>query len=901
MAEDLFGDIPAANPAPKVGPDFDVALKFLRKLRPGRAVHNLVARKPDTFVTLDDGRTIPDIKGITLDARDEEGIRDFIRKHTARGCDLYYSVNEVSPHTGHKKASADTIVRLHGVYIDVDPRKAKEGENPAEVFAQERWRLMAMAKALAADLIAPPTYIVDSGSGIQAVWLVDKPVDKTELLEARFRAHSYGAYTLHREAGADSTVYNIDRILRLPGTVNFQSEKKRKQGRQEAPTRLLSWTGDRYSPEALDAVSPYVVPPRSAGGSGVVGSVKCDWPLVEGVVELADIDEDVRDRLAAWRSADSKNDALWSGRFRDGGAQDETGSGLAFTLIGRLKRSGLFNITESGMLCRAWGLAGGYPVDARDLERCWGRSAEGPVLTTAEDDFEVVDVGAELEEFERRLAEDRAARAADFADGTVDLIGGTPVTSRASEPAAPPSRRDSAAAGTGANRSKALMASDLLGKTGSNNDAREVLNEKYAFVLMSSGHAIVRETVTQAGALRREFVKEDTFHKLHASADFWPEGAKKPVSLTKSWMEWPKRRTYLGVVFEPGRDVPGYVNQWTGFAVTPNSEDAEQRCGLFLDMVKQSICGHDETSYRWVMTWLAQMFQEPRRKPPTALVLKGGKGVGKNTFGEMVGKLLGEHFKMLTSAKEVTGNFNAHMERCLLAFVDEAFWSGDKAADSALKTQITGHTRRVERKGMESYDVPNYTRYIIAGNEDWVVPASEDERRYNCLETPGGHANDMDYWQAIRDQMDGGGYEALLHILLTWDLKAIDIRRLLKTKALADQKMESLDPIGRWVHESLRAGYLLGCEEGFEGTEWPERVGTAEILRYVQRYMRDHNIRAWVPSIDKIGRRLKTILPGVHRKQANDKKSYFYVLPAIEDARANFDKFIGHPIAWDGE
>lgn len=448
MAEDLFGDIPAVTPALKTGPDMDVALKFLRKLRPGRAVHNLVARKPDTFITLGDGRTIPDIKGITLDARDEEGIRDFIRRHTARGCDLYYSVNEVSPHTGHKKASADTIVRLHGVYIDVDPRKAAEGENPAEVFAQERWRLLAMAKSLAGDLVAPPTYIVDSGSGIQAVWLVDKPVDKTELLEARFRAHCYGAYTLHREAGADSTVYNIDRILRLPGTVNFQSEKKRKQGRQEAPTRLLSWTGERYPTEGLDAVSPYVVPPRS-GGSGGAGAVKCDWPMVEGIAELADVDEAVRERLAAWRSSDSKNEALWSGRFREGGAQDETGSGLAFTLIGRLKRSGLFTVTEAGMLCRAWGLAGDHPVDARDLERCWGRSAEGAVRTTAEDDFEVVEVGAAVEANDAKLRERRDAMKARRQVGglggeTAD--GGGGVSSGEAKPALTPEEKAKKAA-----------------------------------------------------------------------------------------------------------------------------------------------------------------------------------------------------------------------------------------------------------------------------------------------------------------------------------------------------------------------------------------------------------------------------------------------------------------------
>lgn len=51
--------------------------------------------------------------------------------------------------------------------------------------------------------------------------------------------------------------------------------------------------------------------------------------------------------------------------------------------------------------------------------------------------------------------------------------------------------------------------------------------------------------------------------------------------------EHPQRREYAGLVFAPGRDVPGYFNLWRGFAVEPRPGD----CSKFLAHLRARLAG----------------------------------------------------------------------------------------------------------------------------------------------------------------------------------------------------------------------------------------------------------------------------------------------------------------------
>jgi phage/plasmid-associated DNA primase len=149
--------------------------------------------------------------------------------------------------------------------------------------------------------------------------------------------------------------------------------------------------------------------------------------------------------------------------------------------------------------------------------------------------------------------------------------------------------------------------------------------------------------------------------------------------------------------------------------------------------IRAILCNSDAEAFEWVLNWLARAVQQPDCPGEVALVLCGGRGAGKGMFARAVASLFGQHARQISQARHLTGNFNAHLADCVLLFVDEAFWAGDKQGESVLKSIITEPTLAIEKKGLDVVMVPNMLDVIMASNNTWVVPAGLDERRFLVL------------------------------------------------------------------------------------------------------------------------------------------------------------------------
>ena len=136
----------------------------------------------------------------------------------------------------------------------------------------------------------------------------------------------------------------------------------------------------------------------------------------------------------------------------------------------------------------------------------------------------------------------------------------------------------------------------------------------------------------------------------------------------------------------------------------------------------------------WLIGWLAYCVQHPGRQAEVAVVLRGLKGTGKGMVGQMLMRIFRDHSLHITNSKHLVGNFNAHLVDALFLFLDEAFWAGDKQGEGTLKALITERTLMIEPKGVDSFQMPNRLKILMATNNDWVVPASADERRYFVLD-----------------------------------------------------------------------------------------------------------------------------------------------------------------------
>lgn len=288
--------------------------------------------------------------------------------------------------------------------------------------------------------------------------------------------------------------------------------------------------------------------------------------------------------------------------------------------------------------------------------------------------------------------------------------------------------------------------------------------------------------------------------------------------------------------------------------------------------------------------------QYPWKPGEVAVVFRGLKGTGKSFFAKHVGELFGDHFVEMTSARHLTGNFNAHLETAVFVFADEAFWAGDKQGESTLKALITSETMLLERKGIDSRMAPNYTHLVVASNSDWTVPASLDERRFFALDIAPGRRNDHEYFRRLEEAWKSGEREAFLHHLQALDISDFNVRNVPQTEALLDQKLMSLGVVERWFFDALNNGR-------FELESWKDWLPTRALHESLVAWCKLMSVR--VPTTEAMGMRLTALVPlplgsKSARVQRTDggHRAWGYELGPIEACRQHFERLIGAKVEW---
>lgn len=338
------------------------------------------------------------------------------------------------------------------------------------------------------------------------------------------------------------------------------------------------------------------------------------------------------------------------------------------------------------------------------------------------------------------------------------------------------------------------------------------LNAKYC-ILQDGGKAFVHYFDDEGFSILLPFAD---FHNLNSRRYVLGQDDKlKPVG--KWWTSHPKARALEGLTFRPDRtetEVNGKLNLWRGFGVQPVPGNWDLMKRHLLEVVAAGNVEH----YDYIISWCAWAVQHPHKPPETALVMVGGKGTGKGTLGSTMCKLFGIHHSIhISNTVHLTGRFNEHQRAACLVFADEAYWPGDKGSEGGLKRMLTESTLFMEPKGRKAVQVQNMTHVIIASNENWVVPAGQHERRFAVFRVSELHRQDPDWFGPLYDEMENGGYEAMLHELLNMDLSDWHPRYVPTTEALVEQQMRNLDPfddfILRYLEGGVLPGYLLGVSE----------------------------------------------------------------------------------------
>ena len=242
------------------------AVKFLEQLRPGG---------PWVLTAI-----IPVVDGATetITARDAKAVDAFVARHNGKR-NLYYSVNPTRTSLSSKAAKTD-ISAIEYLLADLDP---SDDETPQA--AKVRY-------LSAIDAHKPePTAIIDSGNGIQGLWRLGERIDisqyppetnnKGELdlapaAKAIVKDVEARSKELMARLGSISGTQNIDRVMRLPGTINLPNKVKIDKGRVACPTKLIRFNG------ATCKLKDCPLPTTTKAASLTVGDVKreIDWAKV---------------------------------------------------------------------------------------------------------------------------------------------------------------------------------------------------------------------------------------------------------------------------------------------------------------------------------------------------------------------------------------------------------------------------------------------------------------------------------------------------------------------------------------------------------------------------------------------------------------------------------------------
>ena len=437
------------------------------------------------------------------------------------------------------------------------------------------------------------------------------------------------------------------------------------------------------------------------------------------------------------------------------------------------------------------------------------------------------------------------------------------------------------------------------------------MNDQYAVIQNFGGKCLVMESRPDASGGPDELVFQDftNFHNSHCNRKVSVQyvNAKgdlvsKDIPLGKWWTEHENRRQYEQIIFDPSGDRPGAFNRWRGFACAPIKGDIP----VLLEHIRKNICRNDEELYQYLMGWMANAVQRPGEPGHTAIVLKGGRGAGKGQFVEKFGRLFGHHFKSVTDRKHLVGNFNAHLQDCVVLFADEAFAVNDKQAESTLKVLVTESSIMSERKGVDATTSANYLHILMASNEDWVVPAGPDERRYLVLEVGDENKQDHGFFKRLNEEYDNGGKEALLYMLLNWDLTDFNVRQAPATESMLEQKLMSLSPTARFWYSRLEEGCFGG------DTAWSGEVPKPLVVELLQEELgrlgrsvldlEDKLKKMYLPLAKADGYdnfKFQGRIPYLDRHDRPHNNPTMYFLPDLDTARELFaDRYLGGPVSW---
>jgi hypothetical protein len=248
----------------------------------------------------------------------------------------------------------------------------------------------------------------------------------------------------------------------------------------------------------------------------------------------------------------------------------------------------------------------------------------------------------------------------------------------------------------------------------------------------------------------------------------------KNKSFIETWLCDSNMRLYNNVgVYPPSIKCPkDILNMWLPFKaeLNPYPGDDTNAVEMFKTHV-DILCNHEPAITTMVINWIAQMLQYPHLKTwvPT---FQSDQGAGKGTLFDMITLIMGNTRTLETSSLDhVFGKFNSQMQTNYFILLDEVNKQEMILYDKDFKACATNGSVLINKKGIDSFKITSYHRFMKHTNNLDSCPISKDDRRntlIKCSDELCDKEKNKDYWTNIRKMMaDENAIKSIYNYLMS--------------------------------------------------------------------------------------------------------------------------------------
>lgn len=280
-------------------------------------------------------------------------------------------------------------------------------------------------------------------------------------------------------------------------------------------------------------------------------------------------------------------------------------------------------------------------------------------------------------------------------------------------------------------------------------------------------------------------------------------------SLTKSfyqiWSEDPEMKEYKEVIFDCDIEKikPYKFNLFTGFSHFENQKSEKVDLSLIFEHIK-SLANYNDADYNYIISWLAQLVQQPHILPHTCLIFISEEGVGKDIFAKFLSNVLSDKYTHNTEKLEqICGKFNSIMGGKLLMVVNETNPVESRERIENIKFLITAEDLTIEGKHKDPIKCKNFARFVFFSNRLFAFPVEENARRPKLMKASskylsqniGEEAHDKFFKELIGQYKSPKYQQAFLNYLKNYDISKFNPRNFEKSELHQELEDSSISPI----------------------------------------------------------------------------------------------------------